>query len=958
MEGEGRQEEAEPESTPVGEGIKPANPDSPGDEEANRLTGKADDRQEETRDEEFISHVAAAVPEAVLCVDEGAKIVYANPAAERLWGYSARELEGKDLPSMVIPESLWDDFRRAFRSVIEEGGPWEGLWSQEFPSVRRDGSSFTVEISVSDFHLHGKRYFLALARDVSERRALEEALGKSEERYRILYDNSGYAVFSYDRSLALTSVNRVVTELLGYSEEELVGRNILELGVLYPDDYATVAASLGKLFCGERVINNELRFIRKDGSILVANIMGVPITNEEGDVVEVINIGHDITERKRIEEELEEHRRRLEELVESRTRELKEALRDLEHRERYFRALIENSWDIIVVLDEDGTLRYLSPSAERVSGFTPDEWLGKNPVDFIHPDDLQRLYEVMPEQLREKGRTNVLEYRWRHRDGSYHWHEAVAYNLLHDPAVRGIVVNARDVTERKEAERALRESEERYRTLVETSPDAIIVSDLEGKIIMINPAGAAMLGYESAAEVTGKNIFEFIALEDHARAWESMRDRPEDGAARREEYTLIRRDGSRIRAEISASLLRNAEGVPVGFIGITRDITDRKKMALGLERLNRCFLSLGHDPLENITNIVLAGGEILGARLARYSRRDKGKYFIFNSMKAEKGYVPVDHADRFICHHIITTRAAGPLLHRNLEPGIFPSDPDVAELGLKEGLFHLITLKGEPIGCLCFFFDNEKKYTAADLDILIMLVRAVAIEEDRFDYEEGLRSFIDIASHELRHPLALLSGYSEFLQEQYRELDDRTRKEILQAIGESSRRLNEIGEGLIRASLVERKRFEWKREAADPVELVRGIIEEMRERFPERKFHLTVEGEIGRHPLDPAGLRDVMLSLLDNAVKFSPPETEVEVILRKDAEGLEFRVLDRGTGIAEEYRSKIFDRFYQVEEAQHHSRPGLGLGLYLARRIVEDHGGSIHHEPRPGGGSVFRFILP
>ncbi|MEJ5187563.1 MAG: sensor histidine kinase, partial [Candidatus Geothermincolales bacterium] len=97
--------------------------------------------------------------------------------------------------------------------------------------------------------------------------------------------------------------------------------------------------------------------------------------------------------------------------------------------------------------------------------------------------------------------------------------------------------------------------------------------------------------------------------------------------------------------------------------------------------------------------------------------------------------------------------------------------------------------------------------------------------------------------------------------------------------------------------------------------------------------------------------------LLENARKYSPAGSEVEVSVEAADEGAMVSVMDRGVGIAEEHRERVFERFYQVEEAQHHSKPGLGLGLFLAKRIVEEHGGRIWHEPRPGGGSIFRFVI-
>lgn len=625
--------------------------------------------------------------------------------------------------------------------------------------------------------------------------------------------------------------------------------------------------------------------------------------------------------------------------------------------ERYFRNLIESTKDLIAVLDRDLVIRYLSPSVERISGYTVEEALGRGALEFFHPKDLNAVVGEIARELEEKGVAENIQFRWRHKDGSYRWHEATVFDLLEDPDVRGIVVNARDITDRKRAELALQESEERYRRLVETSPDAIVLTDMTGKILMINRAGTALLGYDDPGEITGRNVLEFITPEDRARAIESMRTRPPGGGARREEYVLVRRGGQRMWAEISASLLRNAEGRPAGFIAITRDITEHKRARLGLERLNRCFLSLGHNSMENIANIVTTGADILEARFAHYGRVEKGKHYLFSTLEAEKGFALQEKPERHLVFRLLRRGHDGPVLKEDVEAEGLALDPEATARRCGEILSYCIKLKGEPVGDLCFFFEEKGRFTPADMDILIMLGRAIAIEEDRWLHEQGLRDFIDVASHELRHPLALLSGFSELLHEHGGEMEEKLREEALSAIRLSTERLTNVAEGLVKASLLERQLFTIERREVDLPVLAEGAVMEMRARFPKRDFKVSYPPRMPRLPVDPARIHDVLIILLENAVRYSPEGCDVEVLLESETDGVLVSVLDRGRGVEERNRSRIFERFYQEEKAQYHSQ-GLGLGLYLARQIVEGHGGRIWHEPRPGGGSIFRFFLP
>lgn len=672
------------------------------------------------------------------------------------------------------------------------------------------------------------------------------------------------------------------------------------------------------------------------------------------------------------EEELRGHREHLEELVEERTaelkkintrlkREIKERKRkeaELERSEKYFQALIDNTYDIIAVLDADGSMRYLSSSLERVSGFTQDERTGKKAFEFFHPEDLPGVAEAFARGIQQPGFTDMLEYRWQHKDGTWHYQEAIATNLLDDPYVRGIVVNSRDITDRKRAEQALRESEERYRSLVETSPDCIILSDLNGKILMVNRSGAVLFGYQKVEELVGKSVIELIAPEDTQRAMNSMRTRPETGLARSEEYAMVRKDGTRFFVEISASLLRNAEGKPLGFIGIARDITGRKRAEERLQKLNRCFLSLGTDPLENIQKIALTGGEILEADLVRYGRMEKGSFDIFSSMQADKGFMPLEKVEDYLCYQLLSSGALRPLTYEDLDKELFERDPDVRAYGLRSCLIHPINMRGEPTGCFCLFTRESRTFNRVETDILAMLGRAISIEEERWAFEENLRDFADIASHELRHPVALVTGFAETLEEHGADLDEETRREVINAIKQSAERLNRMVTGLLNLSLVERERFFFAKRGEDLGSLIELVVKEMKVKAPGRGFTVSMAGDTGECQVDPERFHDLMVILLDNAVKYSPEDTEIEVTVEPAAGEILISVLDRGVGVPEEHRERIFKRFHQVEEAQFHSKPGLGLGLFLAREIVKAHGGRIWYEPREGGGSVFRFTLP
>jgi len=170
-------------------------------------------------------------------------------------------------------------------------------------------------------------------------------------------------------------------------------------------------------------------------------------------------------------------------------------------REEWFRALIENCMDGITILNSDGAIRYESPSIERILGYKPEELVGKNVLEFVHPDDVQYVISTFNDTLAEHtGQVLFLEVRFLHKDGSWHVVESVGKNLLDDPVVNGIVVNYHDITERKCAEEALRLKE----NALENSLNAIAMTDMEGNITYVNKAYVRLLERNDKEDILGK----------------------------------------------------------------------------------------------------------------------------------------------------------------------------------------------------------------------------------------------------------------------------------------------------------------------------------------------------------------------------------------------------------------------------------------------------------------------
>ena len=431
----------------------------------------------------------------------------------------------------------------------------------------------------------------------SDCQRLESALRESDHRFTALLYNLPEKVFHKDRESVYVSCNRNYAVDFGLEPEQMVGKTDYEL---FPAEMAAkYRGDDHRIMASGETEEIEESYYTPTGEERIIRTVKAALRDEQGQITGVLGIFSDITERKRAEEKLQRAHDELERRVVERTAELTEAnqqlRREVEERTRIETALRQSeeryklaAWGSGVgIWDWDiGTGKvYYSPRWKSLFGYAEDE-IGESVEDWarlLHPDERDWIVKFQDDFLAGTSASVSVEYRLRHKDGSYRWIVAHAVVVRDEQGKACRLVGSHgDVTDRKRAEEALRQSEAKYRALVESSPDAVAMSDLEGRITFASEQAARQLGYVHPDELLGVPAMNLVVEADRDRFQANTRCLLDKGIRRNDQYTGCRKDGTPFDAEVSAAVIRDAAGNPEALMGVYRDITDRKKAEAAL----------------------------------------------------------------------------------------------------------------------------------------------------------------------------------------------------------------------------------------------------------------------------------------------------------------------------------------------------------------------------------------
>ena len=417
-----------------------------------------------------------------------------------------------------------------------------------------------------------------LEAEISERRQAETALKNAEAKYRTLVEQLPAVTYivEYGENTNPIYISPQIESVVGFSAEEWLADPDLWVNQLHPEDRDRVLAEFALQDQLSQPIDIDYRILTRDGRVRWIHDQSVLILDETGP-----RYGHglifDITERKQTEESLEQSEKR-------------------------FRALIENSADAITLLDSNGVSVYDSPAASGMLGYGPDELIGQNIFKLLHTEDLTTIQPLFQRLAETPGARSNNIFRIRHKNGSWRWIEAVVTNLLAEPSVRAIVANYRDITERKQAEEILRDSEDRYRDLVDNSQDLICTHDMEGRILSVNPFAEQTLGYPTG-EVLKMNLRDIMAPQSQKYFRRYLSNIRRQGIATG--IMVVQTINGKERIWEYRNTLRT-EGVEEPVVrGMARDITERKQAEEELSTLYELSRALAEaNELDQVLDLV------------------------------------------------------------------------------------------------------------------------------------------------------------------------------------------------------------------------------------------------------------------------------------------------------------------------------------------------------------------
>jgi PAS domain S-box-containing protein len=759
-----------------------------------------------------------------------------------------------------------------------------------------------------------------------------EALRDSGTRFRAVFENAAVGIARVAPDGHWLEVNQRFCDIVGYSCEELMATTFT--AITHPDDLEADLLARRRMLAGE--INTHLmekRYHRKDGSVVWVNMTVSLMRNVDGSPDYFISIIEDISARKRAETE----RQRAE-----------EALRASEEQ---FRILQNTAPVIIWTSGTDKLCDFFNKPWLDFTGRSMEEELGDGWMESIHPEDYARCLETYATFF-DAREPFEMEYRLRRYDGEYRWFLDLGVPRFSPGGdFLGYIGSCIDITERKEIEKALRESEQRFARFMRHLPGLAWIKDMQGRYVYAN-AAAVKAFRTPPEELYGRTDDEIFPPEVAARFKENDQLALANEAGIFVVETLEHEDGILHYSAVRKFPIPGQDDRGTNIGGIAIDITESKHADEALRESEERLAGIVSSAMDAIITV-----------------DEDRRIILFNEAAEQMFHCPAAEAlgqsiNRFIPDRFHITRAehvprygkSGGASRATWRQGALSSlRADGAEFPI-EASISSIDVGGRKLYTVILRDITELKQAEAEREQLAreQVARAAAEAANRSKDE-----FLAMVSHELRSPLNVVLGHTRMIRASLVESWEVAKSAAI--IERSAKAQLQIIEDLLDSARIITGKLQIEPESVDLVPTLEAALDTVRAAAEAKRVALVANfGPLPEHVLgDSTRLQQIVWNLLSNAVKFTSEGGRVELRMESDADNVRITVSDTGKGIEPEFLPYIFDHFRQADSSSSRRYGGLGLGLSLVKHLVELHGGTIRAvSDGKGRGATFTVTLP
>ncbi|MBZ0199950.1 MAG: PAS domain S-box protein [Ignavibacteriaceae bacterium] len=744
-------------------------------------------------------------------------------------------------------------------------------------------------------------------------------LNQQHKQSFLVFDNLPEAVVFLDIKGNIKKINQRVLDWLGYPPHEILDKNILTLSFLSVKSKAIALKKLTDRIRGKQIAPYDLEFITVSGEIIIGRIHGRILKNEKGNIIGDLLLISDATLQLKYENEIKESREK-------------------------FKTLTDTSESAIFILHET-RFKYINKSGQKIFGYTLDELQKKHFWDIVHPDDRALVKERGLARQKKDDIPSSYEFRIITKDNEIKWMHYTAGFLEYEgkPALIG---NAFDVTKKKIAEEALRESFVKFQTIFNSSAVGIALTDLKGNILEVNNSVCSMLGY-SGAEMKKLNFVKLahpVDAENDVELYKQLLLGEISNYQKEKRYT--KKNGTMCWANITVSLIKGKDGNPEYAVGMIEDITEKKQIQQQLAREQFLFTTLMKQLPDSI-----------------YFKDEKSRFMAVNDATAKK--MGVENSSQLIGKSdfdFFTADHAEKALHDEME--MMNKNKSIIGAEEKEtwtdGSVTWVSTTKIPL-------HNENNETIGTFGISRDITAKKEIEQKLNNYTEELKQlnankdkFFSILAHDLRSPFTALLGYSDFICNDYASLSEEEIKEFAGNINTVAKNVYGLLENLLDWSRIQTGKIPYKPEVFNFYSVAKNVFTLFNESAQKKNIMLKIEGDESIQAFgDDNMVHTVLRNLISNAIKFTKVGGVIKILIEPhDDKMVRISVIDNGVGILEKDMNKLFDLSISFSTTGTSKEAGTGLGLILCKELVEKNGGNIWVESKQGEGSSFIFTLP